>query len=102
MEGIIVAIALSSEAFYSMYVKEKTFSNPKFGNISMVGLLMCAFYLFAGFSNFEWYMPLLAVAIGGPIAAFIKQFIYIIFTDLRTTSIVEILFLVGSIIAYFN
>ena len=111
MEGLILAIGLSSESFYSLNQKGNTFRNPAFKTLGFICLLLTVCYVAYAFINFEWYVPLLGIFIGAPIAALLKSLLNTInrltFTSpdeivLNGTSIVEIIFNIAAIILVIN
>jgi hypothetical protein len=100
MEGIILAIGLSSQSFYSLNRKAKLLYNPAWGAFGNLCLLLTFGYMVYAFMNFEWYVPLLGIFIGGPIASFIQIALdrWLVGTDFFETTIVEIAFNIVAII----
>ena len=101
MEPIMFSIALSGDAFYSLYMKGKYFSNPAFDNLSTIGMLLLGFFIIHAFANYEWFVPVIAVVLFGGLARGLRSLIYSFSPDLGTTSIMEIIFIIASIVIFF-
>ncbi|MDC0576271.1 hypothetical protein OAO51_06205 [Nitrosomonadaceae bacterium] len=111
MEGLILAIGLSSESFLSLNKKAYTFRHPPFRSLAFIFLLLTLCYMAYAFINFEWYVPLLGIVIGSPIAAILYTLLITIHRttcthpneiELHGTSIVEVIFNIAAIILVIN
>jgi hypothetical protein len=56
MEGLILAIGLSGESFYTLNQKAEKFRSPQLNTLATIFLLLTVCYIAYAFINFEWHV----------------------------------------------